>query len=146
MLYRWNIPAMFGTCRIIFIQRRNVLRQAVSLSIAHQTHKWSSRQTGNGAMPIYDAKAIADIMQSIERANAMMSRLCEALGLHYTTLYYEDLLRDPNGTVQQKLLEVGVDCTPLSLAEPAIRRQSDHVNEDYVTRMRTYLRDDLGVP
>lgn len=146
MLHRWNSPAMFRACRIIVIQRRSVLRQAVSLSIAQQTRKWSSRQAGTGVVPAYDAKAIANIMQSIERSNAMMSRLCEALDLPFTTLYYEDLLEDPNAVVQRKLREIGVDCPPLSLAEPAIQRQSDHINEDFVTRMRAHLRDDLGLP
>lgn len=146
MLHRWNIPAMFGACRVIVIQRRSVLRQAVSLSIAQQTRQWSSRQAGNGAAPVYDARAILQIMQSIERSNAMLARLCEALGLRHTTLHYEDLLRDPEGVVRVKLREIGIDCPPLELAAPAISRQSNHVNEDFVARMRAHLRDELGLP
>lgn len=145
MLYRWNIPAMFPACRVIIIQRRNILRQAVSLSIANQTQKWSSRQVGTGITPVYDPKSIIKIMHSIERSNALMLRFCEAIGISYTTLYYENLLREPNASVQQALFDIDIACKALSLAEPTIQRQSNHINDDFTCRMQVYLRDEFGL-
>ena len=145
MLYRWNIPAMFCACRVIIIQRRSILRQAVSLSIANQTQKWSSRQVGIAVAPVYNSKSIIKIMNSIERSNAMMLRLCEALSINYTTLYYDDLIREPNSSVQQALCKINISCTSLSLEDPAIQKQSNNINEDFTYRMQVYLRNEFGL-
>lgn len=145
MLYRWNIPSMFNQTRVMIIQRRSVVRQAVSLAIATQTRQWSSRQSGTDVTPTFSAKGIAAIITSIERSSAMMLRLCDALGLPYTTLYYEDLLRDPDAVVSAKLGELGIETGALKLSAPSISRQSNQINDDFVARMQRHLLAELGL-
>ena len=98
--------------RFIYLERRDLLGQAISLVRARQTQAYLAHESQRAA-PRYHARAIARQLRRLAEANARWRMYLARNGTEVLWLHYEDMLRDPAATVRAVAVHVGV-------AEPAV--------------------------
>ncbi|HEX8553347.1 MAG TPA: Stf0 family sulfotransferase [Sphingomonas sp.] len=127
--------------RFIHLERRDLLGQAISLVRARQTHQFQSYHQPL-ATPRYDARAIRRQLRRLAEANGRWRVFFARNGLEVLWLTYEDMVRDPQGTIAAIAAHVGVDVTPI--IDPAAIRvevQRDDVNAAWRDRFVTEAAD-----
>lgn len=140
MLLRWNIPAMFPAVRVIHIRRRDALAQAVSLSVASQTGRWTSRQKGSPVSPEWRPDEIRRILAGLRLENQGIGILADVAGLPLREVAYEDMAADPAGHLRAVLRFCGLDPAGWTPAPPAIDRQDDADKAAILARARAAMR------
>lgn len=138
MLGRWNIPGMFAHLQIVHIRRADVVSQAISHWIAYQTNKWTSNQAGNNIEAVYDFQRIDKIIEGINNANSIIPLVARALGAETFEVRYEDLVKDPVGTITAVGTAISLDMLGWFPSEPKIARQADGINQEFSER---YISD-----
>lgn len=123
----------------VLLERRDVVRQAVSALIASQTGLWRSIP-GLGpsearAPAEYDYDRILGLISFGQSSADHWARYFRAIGAEPYRIAYEDLARDYAGTVGELLAALG---RPNSAPPQRMKRQSDQVGEAMVLR---FLRD-----
>ncbi|MBB4207089.1 Stf0 family sulfotransferase [Roseinatronobacter bogoriensis] len=136
MLLRWNIPAMFSGLHILHIQRRDLLAQAVSFSIAAQTKRWNSLMEGEKPVPDYLFSDILDRLNGSSHGNRMIRQICCIYDLPRVEMYYEDLLADPVGVLNAVHSQLGLSLRRFNLGQARLQRQADHYNEAFIARFK----------
>jgi LPS sulfotransferase NodH len=119
----------------VWVRRRDVLRQAVSLWRAMQTQSW---REGAGKQPeaVYSRAAIAHLTTLLADQDAAWSAFFAGHGLRPLELVYEDYACDVPGAVALVLAHLGVteDCS--IPAEPPMKRQSDGISDEWAEAYR----------
>ena len=128
---------LFGRHRFIFLRRRDVLRQAVSFSVASQTGSWIS------AVPVrstatYDFDDITAYLTEVCLQEAQWRATLAVHRANYLEVMYEDVVRDPLAAIIRIADYLGVDSASIPAANTATARQSTDITNQYVER---YLRD-----
>lgn len=98
--------------RFIYLERRDLLGQAISLVRAMQTRQYVAGQAAR-APARYDSRAIRRQLRRLAEANARWRLYFARNGIEVLWLAYEDMVRDPAATVRAVAAHVGV-------AEPAV--------------------------
>ena len=137
MLLRANISSMFPSVRVIHVWRRVIVAQAVSLLIASQTKKWTSQQeAATNEVPTFDVKKIDKIMQTIRAGNDRIALITSAFSLKTASVCYEDLVADPQSVIQSIARDFKLDLGNWTPKKPAISKQSDDLNDQFVMEFR----------
>lgn len=134
MLYRFGITRMYPSVRVLHIQRRDLLAQAVSYSIADQTKQWISKHRKQ-AEAVYDRTDIDNRILGFSNQNGAMRVAPQVFGFEYECLDYEDLSENALGTVKRACRFFGVK-PPGALGAPWIERQANEVNRSFIERYR----------
>jgi trehalose 2-sulfotransferase len=146
MLLRWNITAMFPHIHVIHIRRRDALAQAVSLSVASQTGRWTSQQQGKPVTPEWRPEEIRRILTGLRLENQGIGILAAAAGLPLREIAYEDMVADPAGHLRAALRFCGLDPGGWTPAPPSIDRQDDADKSAILTLARAAMRQALLGP
>lgn len=129
---RWALR--LPNLKFIYLQRRDLLGQALSLARAQQTMQFrSTRQALREAQ--FDLALINDHMVQIVRAHARWQFYFAKNGLDPLTLAYEDVLADPDGAVAAVARLMDVDPIPKpDLSKVRVEIQRDEVTEEWRRR------------
>jgi LPS sulfotransferase NodH len=132
----------------IYIDRRDKVAQAVSMAKALQTDQWSSQWRGSPRpMLRYDRELIAKSMSEVELQDARWLRWFELHNITPFRVTYEDLIADPAAIVRSVVERLGVqDDEPDDLNIPAIEKQGDDTNQEWIERFVREARADAGTP
>lgn len=133
MLKRWRIDRMFSSTYILHVERADVLAQAISFSIADQTKRWKSSQSGSGAEPTYDYNDIKRRMKGIGSSNASIRKISAALRSHAKNVFYEDIVDNPSDVVAHINTWLGFPADDIDLGETKLRKQADEINVHFKT-------------
>jgi LPS sulfotransferase NodH len=136
---RWatRLPAL----SFVYLERRDLLAQAISLIRAIQTKQWTSGHARLGE-PAYDAAAINNLLVSFARDEARWRYYFARNGIEPLRLVYEDLMADPQGPVTAVAALMGVDPAPrVDVSGVSITIQRDGVNEAWRERYLAQHRD-----
>lgn len=136
MLLHWNIPAMFSGLNVIHIERKDIVAQAVSYSIANQTKQWKSTIKKEAAQPEYD---FSDILKRLDNAgfgNKMIRQICSVYELKHISVIYEDLVADPVMTLARLHKETGLPLQQFNIGARALEKQAGHINQEFSTRFK----------
>lgn len=136
MLLRFGVEKAYRNLKVIHIERGDVVAQAVSFSIADQTKRWNSRQSGNGTIPVYNERDIHKRVQGTNAGNNCIRSTTSAFELDVHHVMYEDLVKDPKLVLRRicSWLEVSFeDSRPLA---DGLKRQSDAYNLMFSERYR----------
>ena len=121
--------------QVIFITRRDRLRQAVSLVRALQTLRWQSTHRERPDRPAeYDPEDIARKLGRIKRVEAAWTDLFDRHGIEPHRVVYEDFVADQSRTMRDVLDFIGVAAPAKLEVEPTIERQADALSEQWVER------------
>jgi LPS sulfotransferase NodH len=134
------LERLFGGPRYIWISRRDVVRQAVSMWKALQTRRWRADDGDDESVaPQYRFEAIDHLVRRFDAEERGWRSLFSRHQLQPLVIAYEDqLVADPDATVRQALEWLGVSPPPEWRAKQVTRRQSDTDSDDWVA---SYHRD-----
>ena len=122
---------------LVFITRRDRLRQAVSWVRALQTLEVGDRRTARRVErpEVFDHEHITQKLGRIDREEEVWESLFERHGIEPHRVVYEDFVEAQEGTVRAVLEAVGVDA-PADLAPPSpvLDRQADERSDEWVER------------
>ena len=127
---------------LLFMTRRDRLRQAVSWVRAIQSRRWQSIQRGrpDGAVE-FDPEHIARKLRRIARAEEAWRAMFERHGIEPFEMVYEDLVADQDRTLRGALEFIGVEPPARLDVEPTLGRLADEVSEAWVERYRAEAAD-----
>jgi LPS sulfotransferase NodH len=122
--------------RLVFIKRRDRLRQAVSWVRALQTQQWADGEGPRVERPAaFDHDHITQKLMRIDREEDVWEAF---VGRHAITphrVVYEDFVEAQEQTVRGVLDAIGVDApADLHLPPPALDRQADELSDEWVER------------
>jgi len=129
---RMLLPAL----RVVFITRRDRLRQAVSWVRALQTLKWVTDVGPRVERPeVFDHEHITQKLGRIDREEDVWESLFDRHGIEPHRVVYEDFVAAQTETVRAVLEALGVDLpADLHLPPPVLDRQADERSEEWVER------------
>jgi LPS sulfotransferase NodH len=122
---------------LVFMTRRDHLRQAVSWVRAVQSRRWQSIQTGrpDGALE-FDAEHITRKLQRIGLAEEAWRSMFDRHGIEPLEIVYEDLAADQDRALRQALAFIGIEPPAELEVEPTLGRLADEISEQWVERYR----------
>jgi len=128
------IPEIYDPVRFVFIQRRDLLQQAISFSIAAQTQRWTALQQEAGHEPEFDPNDILRRLGGLSKKNVDFNRLLTVLGppVH---VVYEDLCADPIRTTQRITDELALGSISPEPDKCTVRIQRTEINHEFKNRM-----------
>jgi trehalose 2-sulfotransferase len=134
---------VFPGLRVVFITRRDRLRQAVSWVRALQTLKWATAESPRVERPeVFDHEQITQKLGRIDREEEVWESLFDRHGIEPHRVVYEDFIEAQEQTVRAVLELLGVDApTDLLLPPPVLDRQADERSDEWVER---YLAEASG--
>jgi LPS sulfotransferase NodH len=133
---------LLGPFRVIRLQRRNRLRQAISLVRAHWSGIWSSAGPPPKNRPgeVYDSGRIATAMAAIKRQDDSWESALMLFEAEVFRVVYEDLAADYTVWTGAAARFLGLDPDMSRLpAKPFVQRQADEVTEEWVARAKKDL-------
>lgn len=130
------LEKVFPRLKLIRIQRRDKLRQAISKARAYQSGQWKMRENeeidGNAT---FDRALIDRCLKEIEREENSWTRFFERTEARAFALDYESLCRDYEGSVQAVLdfLEIRLP-RRTQVGSPLTIRQRDELSREWEER------------
>jgi LPS sulfotransferase NodH len=135
------LERVLPACRYIWILRKDVVGQAVSLFIGLSTGRWAElarSPVDPRPTPAYDFGFIDRCRRRIELEEACWARFFRANGITPFVVVYEDLETTYADTLRSTLEFIGVDPGAHEMPQPPIRKQRDRISEEYIA---AYGRD-----
>ena len=130
-----GLDDLFPDLHLIYIARRDHVRQAVSWARAIQTGQWASDHPVREGEPRFDPALLRDLLGRIEREERDWQRFFESRGAEPLRIDYEELTGAVNQTVLRVLAFVGVPVPDgFEPPRPTIERQADALSEEWVRR------------
>ena len=140
VLGKRDLDAEFPGLRLVYIQRHDHVRQAVSWARAIQTGQWASDHPVRRGEPHFDAAEIRTLIDRIEREEAGWDEFFAQRGERPLRFDYAELAAAPGAAVRQVLEFIGVEvAADFEPPQPTIARQADELSEDWVRRFRDSL-------
>jgi LPS sulfotransferase NodH len=138
LLERWDAIRHRYAPQMIWLRRRDKLRQAISLYRARQTGEWR-RITGEPfrKTPLrFDARQIWSHHDQLLRWEEDWRREFRAIGERPLEVWYEDIQADPRPAVREICRLAGVTANPGNLRKCPLVIQRDEITEMWVRRLR----------
>ncbi|WP_296635329.1 Stf0 family sulfotransferase [Roseovarius sp.] len=133
--------------RFIQLQRRDLVRQAVSFARAQQTGAWISDMPER-AEARYDRNLIAAKVEAIADFNAGWTSFLASLGVKPLELFYEDIVTDRKGAIERIATYLNIELPDASTGEnvfqPKAQRASNDPTEVWVERFKSENRGAIG--
>jgi len=134
--------AAFPNAQLVFITRRDRLRQAVSWVRALQTLKWATQDNPRPRPELFDPDHITQQLVRIDNEEEVWESLFGRFGIEPQRVVYEDFVEAQEQTVREVLGALGVDApADLHLPPPVLDRQADELSDEWVER---YLAEAAG--
>ena len=132
---------MLPNLKFIWLQRRDILGQALSAARGIQTGQFRSTVPAN-APPTYDGNLIKDRLVATVKDQARWSLFFARTGIAPLTIYYEDVAEDPQATVDRIAGLIGLK--QRGIIRPDLIKlgvQRDAMTEEWRAR---FLREEGG--
>lgn len=121
---------------LIFLERRDRLRQAISYYRASVSRQWTNRARGTGAKAAYDFAEISRACISLEDGYSFWSKYLDMLGLPHKHVVYEEMFEDPTPFLEAVAEHMGV-AAPAERPASSIQIQRDGLTEEWAERFRS---------
>lgn len=134
---------VFGHTRFVYLQREDVLAQAVSWHRAEQTNVWHQTDQEESKQPeqepSFDFERICRFVQTIGEHNSAWRTWFSSVGVQPHMVQYEDLDADPVGVAREILDFLGLKLPSGRLIKTGHRRLADELNAQWIDRYRAEL-------
>ena len=133
-----NLVRMFPDSYYVLLTRSDVLRQAVSLSMARQTGVWMSGQGGKGEDARYDFAEIDECLRRTILHNSSWRYKLAATGCRYIEMDF-DQVRDDLACAIHRIAEfIGITMPAQNIpSEQVTRQQGSNTNDEWANRFRS---------
>ena len=131
-----------GFDKLIWVRRRDRMRQAVSFAIAQKTGAWSSEE--RKVVNIRNAAEVHPIdclkaLNIVCRNDYDWETLIDTLKLDVHVVWFEDLTQNYHEQSANVVRYLGLDSVVTSIPAPPIQRQSSDLNEQVLDQLYAYL-------
>ena len=131
--------AAFPNAQLLFITRRDRLRQAISWVRALQTLKWATHDNPRPRPEVFDADHITQQLVRIDREEEIWESMFREWEIEPHRVVYEEFVGAQEQCVREVLGILGVDAPGgLDLPPPVLGRQADALSDEWAER---YLAD-----
>ena len=131
----------------IWLTRKDVVAQAVSMYIADETNEWTSQdeirnreqeKTSRRKQVKFDVDKISRFVDKLAYENANWHTFFSVNNIEYKQVFYEDILNDTNNTCHRicNFCDVQTDHV-FSLSSPKYKRQGDNLNDNLSREFRS---------
>jgi len=134
-MQEYPFDSLFPACRLILIDRDDLLGQAISLVRARQTNQWISMHERGGETR-YDYQAIDDAITELLTQKALWLRFFAVSGREYLKVNYESLVADPAGVIARVADYLLLPPVRIDWKLVLPRKQSDDESEIWRRRFR----------
>lgn len=124
---------------LLWMRRRDRLRQAISLAVATHTNSWSSEEPQNASASAVSCLDCINSLQAISFQDFGWEQLISSAKLKARVIWYEDLTSDYEGTCRLVLRDLNLESVIPNIPPPPIERQSGAVNERLHAELAKYL-------
>jgi LPS sulfotransferase NodH len=131
----------FGQLKFIYLQRRDVVAQAVSWLRAEQTQVWVAQRDEPRGEPHFEFDRLREMRRIIDNHNAAWESWFTAVGAEPHRVTYEDLDRDPVGVTLRVLDFQGLELPSGCTVQLRHRRLRDRLNAEWVEQ---YIERETG--
>ena len=141
-----EVRQLLQTSKLIWLVRKDVVAQAVSMYIAKATDEWDSideqRNKGNESKSRrdkvqYDGKKINNYLDYLVKQNLQWLKLFSVNQIEYLQVYYEDLLLSPQQVCQDICKFCGVETHhEFSIDSVRFKKQGNELNERFANTFR----------
>ncbi len=139
LLAGYDLHVLLRHPRYIWLRRRDRVRQAISYMLAEHTGvwirdgKWLADKEPNPTPARYDADLIGKYIRALDREEMVWSDYFVTYSVEPHEIYYEDLAEEFQETM--RLCLEYLDVEPLEkFPDPGIRKQADHLNDEWYER------------
>jgi LPS sulfotransferase NodH len=146
MVQRFGLFEAFQEgAHLIWLKRKNVVAQAVSLYIAHHNRQWASFHKVQGETPPYNFRDIKAIAGAVLRNNMDAELSLSLLNISYHALWYEDYLADTDQHMRRIADYLGEPYAPVDETLSDFKQQTDPIKTEYEERFREQARNRLDI-
>ncbi|CDX23931.1 Stf0 sulphotransferase [Mesorhizobium plurifarium] len=128
-----NLPASLPNLSYVRLTRDDLLGQAISWARARQTRKFRSTEISH-VPPRYNGQAIAESLEKLLMENAAWGGWFAKNGLSFLSLTYEQVQRDPAGSLTKLAQLVDVEPNWGPELQSGLEIQRDALNEEWRKR------------
>jgi trehalose 2-sulfotransferase len=142
--------AFLGEMRFVYLTRRDLVAQAVSVEVARQTGVWHRDREGRPLLsqedsprqaPMFDEERILEMLDTLVLMQQSWERFFSLYGIEPIRTTYEDLCARPAGVVAAIAGSMGVGAIPpVDLAMASTIRLADGRSAEWVRRIRGSYR------
>lgn len=144
MLARWKILGMFPEVKLLHSTRRDVVSQAISISIALQTQQWTSHVEKKQQDPIFDFDDITAHIDRICVQTAAAHMIAVGLSTRMHEILYEDLVDNPLDSIRPALRFLGLSADDVDIGRPTLQKQADETNARFIELYARSIADRLA--
>lgn len=139
-----EMPEFVSDWKFIFLRRRNVVRQAISMHIAQITNQWTAAMPAKrSVLPAdYRFDELNRLLDSIFAQNDKWERAFGYLGIEPLRIFYEDAMSDLPHYTEMIAEFMGIDTHSFPQARehtPWLKQQSTDLNYEWEARFREDL-------
>jgi trehalose 2-sulfotransferase len=130
-----HVEAVFPNVHLVYIKRRDRVRQAVSFAKATQTEQWTSEHEPLVEPPVYDAGQIRSLMDWVEREEVAWERYFTQRAAPVFRVVYEEFVGAMEKTVIEvmRFLEITLPAG-FEVPAPTLDRQADALTDEWAQR------------
>ena len=139
-MQRYPFAALFPGCRLILIERDDLLGQAISLVRARQTNQWISMHERQGELPHYDFQSISAAIAELQDQKSAWLRFLALRGHEFFKVNYESLVADPQAWIDRIADYLRLPTVRIHWERVLPQRQSGEESENW----RRRYRDEAG--
>lgn len=130
-----NVINCFPNAHYILLLRKDLLEQAVSLSIAGQTGVWISGQKAVNDNPQYDFSHIDMCLRETILNNSSWRYTLAASGCNYIEMDLNDVRHNLVQSINDIASFIGIEIDPSEIPpEPVTKKQSDLMNAEWAKK------------
>ncbi len=127
----------FRQMRVIAIERRDHLAQAISQARALQTGQWNSWNKTPRVAPVYDPNLIRWCIRHLDDQRSGWQGLFERQNVTPIKVDYDALAADPEGVTQDVIARAELPKSPVTpVSLPELERQADTINAEWLDRFK----------
>lgn len=125
--------------RIVVLNRRDKLAQAISAIRAEQTGQWTSHLAGSGREPAFDTRSISQRIHRFLLQDRALAAMTLDSDRPVLALAYEEFRDAPEENWARVQAFLGVEPAPAENARPQTQRQRDALSAEWERKYLQYL-------
>jgi LPS sulfotransferase NodH len=133
-----NLIKLFPDAYYILLSRKDVLNQAVSLSIASKTGVWISGQKAMNDNPTYDYEHIDKCLRQTILDNSSWRYILAASGCNYIEMDFDEVCNDLVQSIERIAQFTDIEVDPETIPEEQVtKKQSKDLNKEWAIKYTT---------
>lgn len=130
-----QLEEIFPNAYYLLLSREDILKQAVSLSIAKQTGVWIHGQKPVNDNLVYDFKDIDKCLRQSILENSSWRYILSAKGCNYMEMKFDQVLSNLSQSIEEIASFVGIEVDLNKIPkEQVVKKQSNNINSEWANR------------